>query len=219
MRRKWLLWLLLPVGLVFGNCQVIPESRSPETFVITPIPTQAPTPTTTSTLKATTTTLIPTLSPLSTPTSLSEVPVVGSSSGGIVEELSVEDLTLRAGWILVGTVVDLKSEWNNERTLIHTYVTVAVEDHIKGASEQMEVTVTVPGGQVGDVGVSVSGVPAFSKGEEVLLFLEGNEAGVFHVLGGFQGKFVIYGDKVFVEGKQMPFTDLVNEIQEVLERR
>jgi hypothetical protein len=25
-RRKWLFWLLLPVGLVFGNCQVIPES-------------------------------------------------------------------------------------------------------------------------------------------------------------------------------------------------
>lgn len=133
--------------------------------------------------------------------------------------MSVEDLTLRAGRILVGTVVGLKSEWNNERTLIYTYVTVAVEDHIKGAPDQMEVTVMVPGGQVGDVGVSVSGVPEFSKGEKLMLFLEGDEAGVFHVLGGFQGKLVIYGDKVFVEGKKMPLTDLVNEIQKILNRR
>jgi hypothetical protein len=83
----------------------------------------------------------------------------------------------------------------------------------------MEVTAMVPGGQVGDVGASVSGAPTFSKGEKVLLFMEGDEAGVFHVLDGFQGKLVIYGDKVFVEGKEMPFTDLVNEIQEILRRR
>jgi hypothetical protein len=191
---------------------VIPESRSPETLVTTSTSTQAPTPATTSILQA------PTLAP-TTPTPPDEVPVVGSSSGSIVEKLSVEDLTLRAGWILVGTVVDLESEWNNKRTLICTYVTVAVEDHIKGAPDQMEVTVMVPGGQVGDVGVAVSGVTEFSKGEEVLLFLEGDEAGVFHVLGGFQGKLVIYGDKVFVEGKEMPLTDLVNEIQKILNRR
>jgi hypothetical protein len=215
-RRKWLLGLLLSTGLVFGNCQVIPESRSPKTLITTPIPTLAPTLISISIPEAPTLTLVPTQAP--TPT-LSEVPVVGSSSGGIVEKLSVESLTLGAAWILVGTVVDLESEWNNERTLIYTHVTVAVEDHIKGALEQTEVNVTVPGGQVGDVGVSVSGVPEFSKGEEVLLFLEENEAGEFHVLGGFQGKFVIYGDKIFVEGKQMPFTDLVNEIQEILKRR
>jgi hypothetical protein len=65
----------------------------------------------------------------------------------------------------------------------------------------------------------VSGVPEFSKGEKVLLFLEEGESGVFHVLGGFQGKLVIYGDRVFVEGEEISFTDLVNEIQEILKRR
>lgn len=161
----------------------------------------------------------PTPEATAVPSTSGEVLVVGSSSGGMVEELSVEEMVLRADRILVGIVVDLKSEWNNERTLIYTYATVAVEDHIKGTPDQMEVTVMVPGGQVGDVGASVSGVAEFGKGEKVLLFLEEGKAGAFHILGGFQGKLVIYGDKVFVEGEETPFTDLVNEIQEILKRR
>ena len=67
------------------------------------------------TLEPSITALIPTQAPIPADTvsraELDLTPVVvGSSSGGIVEKLSVEDLTLRAGRILVGTVVDLKSE-------------------------------------------------------------------------------------------------------------
>jgi hypothetical protein len=145
--------------------------------------------------------------------------VVGSCSGGIVEKLSVEDLTLRAGRILVGTVVDLKSEWNNERTLIYAYVTVAVESYIQGAPDQVDVTVIVPGGAGWRRRRFCARGPEFSRGEEVLLFLEEGRSGVFHVLGGFQGKLVIYGDKVFVEGREPLLTDLVNEVQEILKRR
>jgi hypothetical protein len=158
----------------------------------------------------------PTPEATTAPDTSDEVPLVSSSSGGMVQKLSIEDLTLKAGRILVGTVVDLRSEWNSDQTLIYTYATIAVEDHLKGTPDQMEVTVMVPGGQVGDTGISVSGVAEFSEGEKVLLFLEEGESGAFGVLGGFQGKLVIYGDKVFVEGEEVPLADLVNEIQKTL---
>jgi hypothetical protein len=84
-RRKWLFWLLLPVGLVVGNCQVIPESRSPETLTTTPILTLTPTFTTTSTLQATATPVpkqAPTPAPIPTDTAsraeLDLTSVVGS---------------------------------------------------------------------------------------------------------------------------------------------
>ncbi len=107
-RRRWLLWLLLSVGLVFGNCQVIPESRSPETLISTLIPTLAPTPTTTSTLESPITTLILTPTPILTDTvsrtELDLTSVIGSilSNPADYADQEVTIVGYYRGWDLLG---------------------------------------------------------------------------------------------------------------------
>jgi len=125
-RRKWLFWLLLPVGLVFGNCQVIPESHSPEILTTTPIPKHwlLPLPQfcrlpplhqfqhrhrrSPSTLGASLTALIPTLAPIPTDTAsraeLDLTSVVGSILSNPADYVG-QEVTIVGyyrGWDLLG---------------------------------------------------------------------------------------------------------------------
>lgn len=118
------------------------------------------------------------------------------STGGLMEKLDLEALTSMGQVILVGKVEALQSRWNDDRSLILTDVRLSVEQVVKGSADQKEITVVVPGGQVGDVGQTVSAVPRFAEGERVLLFLERDEKGAFQVVGGLQGKKAIEGDIV-----------------------
>jgi hypothetical protein len=153
----------------------------------------------------------PTHAPSPTP---SEAPVPGISAG-IVEKLDLEDLAVGADCILVGTVEDIKSEWNRDRTVIYTYIKFSVENSIKGCLDQKEVTIRVPGGQVGDISMHVPTAPTFEAGEKTLVFLEVEDDGSLHVPGGFQGKFTIQDNVVL--GPDVPLPDFVKEIQSILQ--
>ena len=54
---------------------------------------------------------------------------------------------------------------------IETVTTVAVDEWIKGAHAARTIDVVLPGGDLGDVRMSVPGVPSFAAGERVVLFL------------------------------------------------
>lgn len=107
-RRKRLLWLLLPISLVFENCQVIPESRSPATPTTTPVPKQAPTLNTTSTPQASLTAPIPTPTPIPTDvTSKAELnltsvigSILSSPTGYVGREVAI--VGYYRGWDLLG---------------------------------------------------------------------------------------------------------------------
>lgn len=143
-----------------------------------------------------------------------EVPAVGVSSEGIADKLSLEDLVARADYVLIGGIRDIKSEWNSDRTNIYTYVKVSVESSLKGSVDRSEVTIRVLGGRVGDVAVAVSAAPEFEVGERALLFLKCEEPCCLGVVGGFQGKYTIQGDRVL--GMGVPLSDLVGEIEGIL---
>jgi hypothetical protein len=121
----------------------------------------------------------------------------------MVEELSIEELTVRAECVVVGTVKDTQSHWDSQRTAIHTDVAVSVEHSFKGCSDQQEIVVRVPGGTVGEITVDVPTAPSFQNGERVVLFLE-HEGDALSVLGGFQGKFSIEQDTVLGPGISLP---------------
>ena len=92
------------------------------------------------------------------------------------------------------------SEWNDQHTAIHTDVTVAVEEAIKGSPEG-EVTFRVAGGIVGDTGMRTSTDPAFQEGEQVIVFL--NTAVVpARVAGHFQGKNTVQNGTVIRDGQK-----------------
>ena len=118
----------------------------------------------------------------------------------------LEELTTDADSIIVGTVVERTSGWNDEHTRIYTSVVVSVEESLKGEVSQDSITITVPGGEVGEIGQWVSHVPSFDRGERAVLFLKKLSKAKrpkaqlpeaqFEVYGGFRGKLAVKQGKV-----------------------
>jgi hypothetical protein len=92
-------------------------------------------------------------------------------SHAIIIPSTLENLTEFSGLIITGTVLDKVSYF--EKKMIYTDITVQVETVIKNgnATQPAKITVTVPGGTVGDLHLDVDESPGFAIGERVMLFL------------------------------------------------
>jgi len=111
-----------------------------------------------------------------------------------VKSMSAEELTLESNSILYGKCTNMESAWTDDGGMILTTVTVVPEYYVKG-NMGSEVTITVPGGQVGDIIYEVSEMPAFQKGEEVFAFIWKHPSGLNLITGGYQGKLKIDKDE------------------------
>lgn len=116
-----------------------------------------------------------------------------------VKKMSAKDLTDESTVVLYGKCSKIKSEWNDKKDLIFTYVTIVPEEYLKG-NLGSEAVILVPGGRVGDIIYEVSETPVFYEGEEVAAFIWTNPAGKNLVVGGYQGKMKIKKDN---NGKRM----------------
>lgn len=103
----------------------------------------------------------------------------------------LQKLTVSSDLIIVGKVVKQNSQWNETKTRIFTEVSVNTDEYLKGKSEDKQIVITKPGGEVGDVGELYSHVPEFVKDEEVLLFLKRDKENKLVVNKGTQGKYTI----------------------------
>ena len=121
-------------------------------------------------------------------------------SNAQVIKMTAKDLTERSTAVLYGKCSKVKSEWNDRKDLIFTYVTVVPEEYIKG-NLGSEAVITIPGGQVDDIRYEVSEMPLFVEGEEVVAFVWTNPAGKNLITGGYQGKMKIEKDNK--TGKRM----------------
>ncbi|MGD0352441.1 MAG: matrixin family metalloprotease [Dehalococcoidia bacterium] len=142
-------------------------------------------------------------------------------------KINLKDLTNGADSVLVGTVTDRNSYWNDAHTQIYTSVAFSVEDRIKGEAGPDKVTITVPGGEVEGIGEFVSEMPSFDQGEKAVVFLKKLNnaqpskamslpdkfpAQQFEVYQGFRGKFPIKGDKA----NNLPVAEFKGRINSVL---
>ncbi len=121
-------------------------------------------------------------------------------------KLSLEELTSNADLIAAGKVVEKECMWGERGKWIYTYVTLAVDEYIKGEGEE-QVIVKHLGGEVGKRGLIVGNMPSFGKDEEVLIFLRksedrlttsdvgGRTGTVYEVSGLAQGKYQILTDE------------------------
>ena len=82
----------------------------------------------------------------------------------------------KAESIVVGTVVDQDSRWDDQHKWILTYSTIRVDKTLKGVPER-ELTIVTPGGKVGTIVQEVIGVPQFREGEENVVFVRDTQAG------------------------------------------
>jgi hypothetical protein len=90
--------------------------------------------------------------------------------------------------IVHGRVTGVHAYETAGRRTIETLVTVQVEDAYKGGASQI-VYFRVPGGQVGRYRRVMVAAPAFTRGDEVVLFLKGRPPGVPMPFGLTQGVY------------------------------
>ena len=87
-----------------------------------------------------------------------------------VAPLSFEELVRQSSSVIYARVTDVRGQWTDDRRRIDSLVTVAVIKGLKGTSAA-ELTLTVPGGQVGRYLNLLPGAPSFARGDLAVLFL------------------------------------------------
>jgi hypothetical protein len=126
-------------------------------------------------------------------------------------KLTVPELAARADTVVVGTVVDLRSAWNAEQTAIHSDVTVAVDEVVKGTAGR-RVTFRIRGGEVGGIGMSTSVDPTFGVGERVVVFLDTTTTPAT-LTGLRQGKASVRDGLVRRDGKTHTVQEFVDSVR------
>ena len=121
---------------------------------------------------------------------------LGFSGAGIAHattlmRMSIMRLTRTARAIVRARCVTNETRWNAGE--IFTFTNFDVEEIWKG-SPPAHVTVRLIGGHAGNLTSTVSGVPRFAPGEELVLFLEPTSAGDYSIVSWVQGTFRIERD-------------------------
>lgn len=109
---------------------------------------------------------------------------------------SFEEMAKQADLIFVGKMVSSRTEWRTTGTkrAIFTMVEFQTDEILKGTAGKI-LTLQFLGGTIGDVSLDVPGVPRFSPGERVILFVENNGTQICPVVGVFHGKFGLRKDE------------------------
>lgn len=89
--------------------------------------------------------------------------------------------------IVVGTVVDVTEAPTKDKSAAFTYVTIDVEQVLKGSTAAKLVTLEFLGGTVEDREIVLAGRPEFSLGEKYVFFVAKNGRAGCPVLGWSQG--------------------------------
>ncbi len=114
------------------------------------------------------------------------------SRATLLRAMSLAELASSADSIVVGTVFSVNAAWDAEHRKILSTIEIDVEESWKGSSDTQRITLVQPGGGVGDIEMTVQGMPTFSTRERSLLFLQGRQR--FQVVGMGQGKRALEWD-------------------------
>jgi hypothetical protein len=110
-----------------------------------------------------------------------------------VVRLNLEQLVQRADLIVQGQVQSVYCQWDEERRLVFTYISIRVDEPLKGERRQW-VLIRQVGGSMGTIRMSVAGVPQFKSGEMAIIFLKSQDDSTFQVVGMNQGLYEIVED-------------------------
>jgi hypothetical protein len=124
-------------------------------------------------------------------TAIVSTPIAAEAT--IVKRLTVAEMARRADVVVQGTVVRQSASWNAERTRIYTVTELRVVEALKGtATAGATISIRQLGGTLDGIVQSIAGNARFDVGEEVVVFLDQDEALPLHyVIGMAQGKFSV----------------------------
>ena len=117
-----------------------------------------------------------------------------TASATTLERMSIAKMTQNAQLVVRAQCLANSVAWDGGE--IWTITSFEVEDAWKGAptGAAQQVKVRLLGGSVGYLTSTVSGVPRFRPGEEVILFLQPTARGDFSIVSWVQGTFRIHRD-------------------------
>jgi len=112
-----------------------------------------------------------------------------------VKYVPIEDMPAMADFVIMGTVIDSTSRWDQRGLMIHTDYKIQVEENILGDSPPV-IVMSFAGGTVGDKTIIVTDTPVLEKGGKYILF--SYEQGKYSVpaVGHAQGIFRVVHDSV-----------------------
>jgi hypothetical protein len=116
----------------------------------------------------------------------------GAARAAVLVAADLGELVRGARSVVHGRVVSTGTQWLEGRRGVETIVTLAVERTLKGTASE-EVSFRVPGGQIGPYRSFMPGAPAFSEGEDVVVFLGGDGPAIPHLVGFSQGVYRVRG--------------------------
>jgi hypothetical protein len=113
-----------------------------------------------------------------------------------IRPVNLEEMIGRSATIVAGRCLDVATERHPDLGLDVTRITLQVDRTLKGRGGPT-LTVRMAGADpAGGRGPRVAGLPAFRRGEEVILFLYGESTvGLTSPVGLGQGKFTVVKDK------------------------
>lgn len=112
-----------------------------------------------------------------------------------VAPLSFEELVRLSSSVVYARVTGVQGQWSDDRRRIDSLVTVAVIKGLKGTATA-ELTLTVPGGQVGRYLNVMPGAPSFARGDLAVLFLTARGPRLPVTTGFTQGIYRVVRDSV-----------------------
>lgn len=110
-----------------------------------------------------------------------------------VKPLAFPELVHASAAVVHGRIVDVRGQWTADRRGIESLVVVEAIDYLKGRWGS-EITVRVPGGQVGTFVNLIPGAPRLVAGDQVVLFLKADGPAVPVITGTSQGVYRVTSD-------------------------
>jgi len=106
-----------------------------------------------------------------------------------------DEMIIGARAIVRARVLSTGSSFDPIQDRIFTYITLRIQEVIKGQITERRIVLKEEGGFAGAEGSLIYGTPRFSVGERVLLYLDTWADGAFRVHQMFMGKFNLIRDK------------------------
>ena len=100
-----------------------------------------------------------------------------------------EELAAQAPLVVRAEVVDTASGFDPERGTLRTYVTLDVQEVLRGSLPRTRLVLREAGGRFGTLAHEVDAVPVYAAGEQVVVFLEPGKDGALRTAGQFFGKY------------------------------
>ena len=117
----------------------------------------------------------------------------------VLVPIDFRQLVTTAPVIVRGEVVGVHTDWSSGRRAVETFLTLRADEYLKGDLGS-ELTVRVPGGRLGRYRTIMVGAPVFSRGDDVVLFLNTGAPSYPTIVGLSQGAFRV----VSVPGRATP---------------